>query len=330
MNVPTPAPGDGDGPVAVTGADGFIGRAVVGRLLAAGRAVTAAAGPPGSATGSVPAGAELRGCGDLEEPGLLETLLEGARAVVHLAGPASVARSFDDPAAYVRVHAGGTARVCAAMAATGVRRLVLVSSAEVYGRPAANPVVETAPTAPRSPYGAAKVGAEAVAAAAARRGELDVVVVRPFSVYGDGMAPWSVLGGLLDAARRGDRLRVRDPRPVRDFVHVSDVAGLLELALSVPTGGDPVVLNAATGVGTSVGELLEVVAAVTGMPVERTPRGADRPAAADLPELVGDPAAAAALGWTAGTSVADGVGNWWSATEGAAPVGGAADGRRSG
>ncbi|MFZ4517062.1 MAG: NAD-dependent epimerase/dehydratase family protein [Microthrixaceae bacterium] len=306
--------------VAVTGADGFIGRAVVARLLAGGRTVQAVAGPPGTSAGEpgqVPegqmsAGAELRGRGDLEEPGLLEGLLEGAGAVVHLAGPASVARSFDDPAGYVRVHTGGTARLCAAMAAAGVRRLVLVSSAEVYGRPVANPVAETAATAPRSPYGAAKVGAEAVAGAAARRGELEVVVVRPFSVYGEGMAPWSVLGGLLDAARAGSPLHVRDPRPVRDFVHVDDVAELLAVALEVPAGDAPVVLNAATGVGTSVGELMDVVARVTGVPAGGPAPGADRPAAADLPELMGDPAAAAAFGWTAATTLVDGIGRCWS------------------
>ena len=310
-------------PVLVTGADGFIGSTLLDALSSIGRPARALCGPPAAA--AVPGrdvAAERVARADLAAQPVPHDLIDGAAAVVHLAGPASVARSFERPVDYVGAHVTGTARVVADAVAAGVPRLVLVSSAEVYGRPTANPVPEPAATAPRSPYGAAKVGAEAVATAAARRGDLDVVVVRPFSGIGPGMAPWSVLGTLLARAAAGEPLAVADPGPVRDLVHVEDVAAALLAAVEAPLRSGVTVCNACTGVGTSVGDLMALVADVTGTGVAAAPAPADRPAAADLPELVGDPTAAAReLGWRARIGVREGVEAMWAGTRPAMTAG---------
>src|SRR5262249_12438978 len=143
--------------VAVTGAAGMIGSAVTRSLLGAGAEVRAHAGPGGTDASWLPDGIDVS-FAEITDGDAVATLGAGAEVVVHLAGPASVAESFADPDRHARDHVAGTATVLEACTAARVRRIVYISSAEIYGRPAANPVAEDAPAAPRSPYGAAKLG----------------------------------------------------------------------------------------------------------------------------------------------------------------------------
>src|SRR5690348_7891740 len=111
---------DGDAkPVLVTGAGGLIGSAVLRNCVAAGRCVRAHMGPPGAAVRNAPPGvATAFAC--IEDFDALLPLFRDVSAVIHLAGPPSVARSFEAPAAYVRAHALGTATILEACRATRV------------------------------------------------------------------------------------------------------------------------------------------------------------------------------------------------------------------
>ena len=113
----------------------------------------------------------------------------------------------------------------------GVTRFVHASSAEVYGAPAVEVdlVPESAPLVPRSPYGAAKVGAEAVVGATSRTTGLDAVVLRPFSVFGPGMRRSSLLGTILEQVGRGGPVLLLDPSSVRDHCYVDDVADAVKV-----------------------------------------------------------------------------------------------------
>lgn len=293
--------------VLVTGAAGFIGRHLVEGLRRGGARVRGLSGPPGHGLGPLPEGvAEMEA--DLAHPGAAEAALGDARMLVHAAGPASVAASFADPAAFARVHVEGTARLLDACRRAGVRRVVLISSAEVYGRPRRNPVPETHPLRARSPYGAAKAGAEQMARAFAEAYGLQVVILRPFSVYGPGQPPASLVGTVLRmAAGDVDAVRLHDLRPVRDYCFVGDVA---DAAAAACTADLPLlsVFNVGTGRGTSVARLaaLALRAAGRDLPVEQD--GTDRPGRAQILRLVADPARAAErLGWHARTSLEDGL-----------------------
>jgi len=310
------------GPVAVTGAAGLIGHAVHAQLVAAGRDPRGHAGPA-RLRGVEPAPAEQYVWGDLTDQDWLVDRLAGAEAVVHLAGPSSVAASFADPAGAVAAHAGGTAAVVRAAALSGtVRRVVVASSAEVYGIPRTDLVGEEHPLDPLSPYAAGKVGAEAAARSLALALGLELVVLRPFAVYGERSPAWSLVASCVRRALAGGGpLTMTSLDRVRDLVHVDDVAAAFVAAATAPLGDDAAITtcNVCTGVGTRVDDLARTVLAAAGSaePIEQAEpqpvTAADvlagrRPPSSDPMRLVGDPARArAALGWQPRVSVADGI-----------------------
>jgi UDP-glucose 4-epimerase len=220
-----------------------------------------------------------------------------------------VAASFADPVDCVRAHVVGTAVVLRCARDAGVRRLVYVSSAEVYGRAELLPVAESAPTLPRSPYGAAKLGAESLVRAWPVEDGLDRVVLRPFSVYGAGVAASSLVGTVMRAAATAEAVTVRSLDTVRDYVHVTDVASAIRLALAHPDVADAPVFNVGSGVGTPVQELVRaaLLGARRDVPLLVSGDG-DRPGSADLPVLVADTRhAAERLGWRASLTLRDGI-----------------------
>jgi nucleoside-diphosphate-sugar epimerase len=298
----------GGRPVLVTGAGGFVGSAVVRRLLELGAEVRALLGPGDREPPWRDRAARLERA-DIADRGRLAGLVAGVDAVYHLAGPPSVAASFDHPADALRVHAVGTAGLLELCVAGGVRDLVYVSSAEVYAADdgADRRIGEDAPRQPRSPYGVAKLAAELVLAVCADRGPR-VSIVRPFSLYGPGAPSSSLLASLIAMLRQGQPLAVADPRPVRDYCFVDDAAELI-VACAIRRGPSARAYNAASGRGVSVAELATALLRVAGRddPVV-SQRAADRPPAALTLRLVGDPTRARdELGFAAATSLEVGL-----------------------
>jgi nucleoside-diphosphate-sugar epimerase len=296
--------------VVVTGAGGMVGCAVTRALQARTADIRAHVGPAGADTAAVPRGVPAS-FAEITDTAALRGLFDAADAVVHVAGPPSAAASFASPVAYANAHVVGTAAVLEACRSAGVSRLVLMSSAEVYGRPSQNPVSEDAATLPRSPYGAAKLGGEALVRAFCPPAGLAAAVLRPFSVYGPRSPQQSIVGRLLRSALTDDVITLSSLRPVRDYVHVDDVGEAAAAALravDVPNGRVPV-WNVASGVGTSVAELAGLVLAAAGRSarVEEAP-APDRPPGADVTELVADISRAADdLGWVPAVRLAAGL-----------------------
>jgi nucleoside-diphosphate-sugar epimerase len=282
--------------IAVTGANGFIGRAITRAAGLRGFDVASHFGPPTENASLLSDPSRTIDICDIES---LARLFRGVEAIIHLAGSSDVASSFGTPAETTRVHVVGTAAVLEAAQRSRVGCLVYISSAEVYGRPGKVLVKETAPLLPLSPYGAAKTAAELLIATASRRGELDrAILLRPFSVYGPGGRETSVLGRMLAQIKRNEPLRVISTRPVRDYVHVADAVEAILGALYYDASR-LLIANIASGHGISVGDLGRTLAKLAGSSC-RIIEGADpdRPPVHDIHYLVGDPSVAAnELGW---------------------------------
>ena len=166
--------------VLVTGASGFVGRALVDALADAGHRVRATTRQGAEAKFRV--GVETVATGDYRQPVDWAPLLTGVDSVVHLAGIAHIGPAIDE-AAYDRVVHLATAELAAACSKAAVRRLVFMSSVRAQSGPAADGVLtENDAPRPTEAYGRAKLRAEAAVSAAG----VPWTILRPTMVYGAG------------------------------------------------------------------------------------------------------------------------------------------------
>lgn len=290
--------------LAVTGAGGFVGRHVVATLAPLFGSVHAILGPLDSLP-EWPANVRVLRL-DITCAEKVQHALVGVDAVVHLAGLPGVAGSFNQAQLYSDVHVGGTANVLQALAPA--TRLIYLSSAEVYGQPTLELVAERSELAPLSPYGAAKCGAEQMVGSFVRSAGIPAVILRPFSIFGAGQNPGSLLASVFDQLRCAGsnsqmKVLVHDAAPVRDYISVTDVVRGIECALRLPVEdqGCDAVFNLCSGMGLSVAQLVRQAGKAAGKSVRVVQRDtSDRPVAAMVEHLVGDPKKALeSLGWCA-------------------------------
>jgi GDP-4-dehydro-6-deoxy-D-mannose reductase len=223
-------------------------------------------------------------------------------AVAHLAATASVAQSWNLGADVWRVNAVGTVNVLDAVIAEAPgARVLVVSTAEIYGVADRIPTPEDSPAAPLSPYGASKVGAE-VACGRARRAEgLDVVVARSFPHVGPGQEESFAVGSwvhqiALAELSGGGTLHVGDLSVRRDLVDVRDVARAYELLLAPAVPADT--YNVASGHARELREVVELLVELARCTVE-VEQDSNRLRSVDIPILCGDASRLAeATGWS--------------------------------
>ncbi|HEY7211960.1 MAG TPA: NAD-dependent epimerase/dehydratase family protein [Bryobacteraceae bacterium] len=237
--------------IAITGANGFLGYHTTCLLSQQNACIRALFGPATHFDPLLPSLSSIRG--DICDPQVVASLVEGADTVLHLAGPPSVAASFENPAEFVRVHGAGTAALLAASVKARIRRFVYVSSAQVYGFPQCEFVSEDQPCRPRSPYAAAKICGEKLVEAYHHAFGLETIVLRPFSIYGRGSSPEAVLNRIIAMARSGAPVLLHDLRPTLDYCFIDDVARALVCACHAPAFGS--VFNIGTMRPTSIREL---------------------------------------------------------------------------
>jgi GDP-4-dehydro-6-deoxy-D-mannose reductase len=270
----------------LTGANGFVGGHLTRHLEAAGDAVDA-----------LPDGVDI---GDSSV--LLAALTAASPDVVyHLAGQANVALSWTEPAETMRVNALGTLALLEAVRELTVRpRVLLVSSAEVYGAGEGVALDEDAPLRPTNPYAASKVAAEFIGLQAYLGRGIDVVRARPFNHIGAGQAEAFVVSGLakrIVAAERagGGEIAVGNLAAARDFTDVRDVVRAYRLLAVAGEAG--AVYNVSSGNAIAIATVLERLVALAAVPVEpRQDAALLRPV--DVPLLVGDGTRLAKLtGW---------------------------------
>lgn len=298
--------------VLVTGADGFVGRVLVRRLLAGGHGVTGAIrhGEPHAEAGFTAAerGAvawvplELDGTSSMEH-----LAASSVDAVVHLAAVASSSEARRDPAAAWMVNVVGTARLVDALSRAKAEGradplVLVVSSSEVYGAgEGERRRLETDPARPQSPYGATKAAAEIAGLEAWRRTGLRVAIVRAFQHTGPGQSLTYVVPALARRIREAKRAGARtvttgNLAPVRDLSDVRDVVAAYLALLGAARGGET--YNVCRGEGHRLGDLFARLARLLGADVVPVP-DPELLRTNDIPHLVGDPGRLmAATGWT--------------------------------
>jgi GDP-4-dehydro-6-deoxy-D-mannose reductase len=191
--------------------------------------------------------------------------------VVHLAGQAVPALASRDPLGAVRVNVLGTAAVLGALDRHGAR-LVLASSADVYGSPDRSPVDETAPVRPANVYAATKVAAEALAREVGDRRERAVVILRPTNQIGPRQHPGLAASAFAkqiaeaEAGLAAPLVRHGELGASRDFLDVRDMADAYVRASEIEEKGTHL-FNVGTGRAVRIAELLGVLMELARVPV---------------------------------------------------------------
>src|SRR5512143_3773487 len=169
----------------VTGGAGFLGAALANRLARSGHTVRVlddlTTGDPSRLDPAV-----LFTRGDVTDVPKLWSLLQGIDCVYHLAARVSVPESILYPREYNAVNVGGTVAVMEAMRDAGVKRLVLTSSAAIYGEQEVQPVREDLPRNRGSPYAVSKLAAEHYVRTIGTLWGIETVILRVFNAYGPG------------------------------------------------------------------------------------------------------------------------------------------------
>ena len=295
--------------VLVTGGAGYIGSVTAAHLLGRGHEVRVLDDLSTGHRDAVPEGCDFVE-GRIQEPGVLSRALVDMEAVVHFASLSLVGESMERPRKYFRENVGAAVALLDGMAEAGVRRIVFSSTAAVYGEPPVTLITEDTPLAPVNPYGHSKVMIERVLTEEARANGLSAIALRYFNACGaDGprgedhhpethLIPrlcQMLMGELSDFRIFGDDHPTPDGTPIRDYVHVLDLASAHALALEELGGPGMDSINLGTGNGASVKEVLAAAEKVTGreIPLVVGPRRAGDP-----PRLVASNAKARErLGW---------------------------------
>jgi len=254
--------------VLITGACGFIGSHLVEALVDAGAQARAFAhynslGSAGWLDSSQSREQIDVVFGDLRDSDSVSSAVKGSEIVFHLGSLVAIPYSYETPTAYIRTNIEGTLNVAQACRSAGVGKLIHTSTSEVYGMAADVPMGEDHQLVAQSPYAASKIGADKIVESLHRSFELPTITVRPFNTYGPRQSQRAIIPTIISQALVGDEVRLGNLHPTRDLTFVEDtVAGFLACAESELSGGQT--LNLGTGVETSIGQLVEEVAAIIG------------------------------------------------------------------
>jgi UDP-glucose 4-epimerase len=314
--------------VLVTGGAGYVGGVSVDAILAAGHEVVVLDDLSTGHRGIANANARLV-VGSYADDGTIRRLLESERpdAILHCAARSLVGESVRDPGRYYRDNVAGGIALLEAARAAGVNRLVFSSTAAVYGVPDATPIEEDAPLRPINPYGETKRTFEGALRWYGAAYGLRSVSLRYFNVAGatervgevhrpeTHLVPNALIAAEGGAALTlfGEDYPTPDGTPIRDYIHVADLADahLAALEATAEAQGAPLACNLGTSSGFSVREVLGAAEAVVGRPIPHT---VGPPRAGDPPVLVASNARARrVLGWEPRRSTLEAmIGSAWA------------------
>jgi nucleoside-diphosphate-sugar epimerase len=226
--------------ILVTGAEGFIGKRLVGMLKSAGHSVIKLG----------------RADGDITDPATLKPFHEvPVDFVFHLAGRTYVPDSWREPASFQHVNVIGAANV---LELCRKKKIPLTCvSAYLYGIPASLPIKETDRIKPNNPYALSKSIAESICDFYAMHFDVPITIVRPFNIYGIGQKTHFLIPEIIAQINAGTSINVKDLTPRRDYLYLDDLVDGLMRTMKNKSGHR--VYNFGYGSSLSVKEIIDII-----------------------------------------------------------------------
>jgi dTDP-glucose 4,6-dehydratase len=260
-------------PVLVTGAGGFIGSHLTEELVRQGARVRALVHYRGNGEwgwldqSTVKNDVEVV-AGDIVDADCVLSAMQGREIVFHLAALIAIPYSYVAPYSYMRTNIEGTINVLQAARKLGTMRVINTSTSETYGTARYVPIDEAHPMQGQSPYSASKIGADKMAESFFLSFKTPVVTVRPFNTYGPRQSARAVIPTIITQCLAGQKIRLGNLTPTRDFNFVNDTArgfiaaaearGIEGLTLNLGTGQEISILELATLIGELAGNRANV------------------------------------------------------------------------
>jgi dTDP-glucose 4,6-dehydratase len=219
--------------------------------------------------------------GNVCNAALIDTLVDEADVVIHLAAETHVTRSIFDSLLFFQTDVLGTQTVANALVKAGskVKRFIHVSSSEVYGTASEEAMNEEHPLNPMSPYASAKCGADRLVFSYWATYQVPAVIVRPFNNFGPMQHLEKVVPRFITSILLDEKLTVHgNGEAARDFLHVEDTCRAIDLILQAP---DELVhgetFNVASGEHRSIIEIARDVVELMNYRMDRIQFIEDRP-----------------------------------------------------
>ncbi|MEI7661402.1 MAG: SDR family oxidoreductase [Bacteroidota bacterium] len=257
--------------VLVTGGAGFIGSNLVKHLVRDGNSVTVLDNFMSGYRSNLEPFPSVRIIeGDVRDEKAVELAMKGIETVFHLAASVGNKRSIDHPIIDAEINILGTIRILEAARKEGVRKIVVSSSAGIFGELKTIPIREDHPIEPDSPYGCTKLCEEKLCLVYAKLYDIEAVALRYFNVYGPNQrfdAYGNVIPIFVFRMLQDEPLLIYgDGEQTRDFVHVDDVVQAnIKAADSIGVSG---AFNIASGKRVTINRLVEIITRHNQNPVQ--------------------------------------------------------------
>ncbi len=175
--------------------------------------------------------------------------------VFHLAAKTFVPESWINPEEYYKINTMGTLNILGVCRKNKIK-LTFISS-YIYGEPEVLPISEMHTLNPSSPYAHSKYLAEECCEFYAKQFDTDIVVIRPFNIYGIGQSEHFLIPHIINQAINEKEIRVKDLTPRRDYIYLEDLIEVLILTLNIKKGYS--VFNVGSGCSYCVKEIIDIV-----------------------------------------------------------------------
>jgi len=294
--------------VLVTGGAGFIGSALVRRLLEKNYKVTVLDNLSIGLGDNLPKSNQLRlVTGDIRDFELVSTVVRDHQYVMHLAAQAFIPLSYELPLQVAETNSIGSLNVFKACLNHNVKRIVHISSSEVYGSAKYTPMDEQHPLCPQSTYAVAKVAADMWAQTFHWEHKLPVVILRPFNTFGPRESLPYFIPEMIRQCIKKPTIHVGNLETSRDFTYVEDTTKAMLNALETEKiEGE--IINIGTNKTHKMKEILDLIKKETNAEEKEIVKDKSRLRPSDVSILITDNRKARKiLGWKPETNFLEGI-----------------------
>ncbi len=299
-----------DSNVLVTGGCGFIGSEVTKQLSQIGANVTVIDNFSSGKRKYVENFSNVKiQEGDLGDETTISSLVKEKDYIINLAALPFIPDSFHYPKEFFDINVNSTINLALIAAKQkSLRRLVHISSSEVYGSARYVPMDENHPTTPQSTYAVSKLAGERVVYTMSKEHNIPAVIIRPFNSFGPNITqPYIIPEIISQLLKNQTKLKLGNIQSSRDLTFVSDTANAIILAL-VTEGVIGETINVGSGRAFTVSELVENISSLMGIDDVTIDIDSSRFRPHDVDKLVCDSdRAESLLNWSPKTSVTEGL-----------------------